>query len=191
MFFSATKKASNEPAEGGILRSEESIAFEEAWEGARAGADIPDRSGIDLKRFAKFARWLAIIEPDRHGLSLPLRLVGSGFFDFFKADLTGLDYLDLVDPAIKTLAYDSVIACLEQPCGLWQSTPAQIADGGTMPYEYTILPISKGMGKADHIVVYVNFELVPMAPRPMVDRVEHSEVWHWLDIGFGVPDIAF
>jgi len=190
MFFSAFRKTVDKP-DSSIMRSEESIAFEEAWEGARAGADIPDRSGIDLKRFARFARWLAIIEPDRNSSSLPLRLVGSGFFDFFKADLTGIDYLDLVDPAIKTLAYDSVIACLDQPCGLWQSTPAQTADGGTMPYEYTILPISKGTGRADHIIVYVNFEVVPMAPRPMVDRVEHAEIWHWLDTGFGVPGLVF
>jgi len=189
--FLSSRKFADEPARTMISRSEESIAFEEAWERARIGADIPDRRGIDLKRFAKFARWLAIIEPERTSPALPLRLVGSGFFDFFKADLTGLDYLDLVDPAIRTLAYDSVIACLDRPCGLWQSTPAQIADGSTMPYEYTILPISKGTGRADHIVVHVNFELVPMAPRPMVDRVEHSEVWHWLDIGFGVPDLAF
>lgn len=173
------------------MRSAQSLAFEEAWRVAKGDAPFPDRSAIDLKRFAKFARWFAIIEPDQNKASLPFRLVGSGFFDLFNTDLTGMDYLGLVDPTIKTLAYDSVMACLRQPCGLWQITPAQVADGGAMPYEYTILPISRGTQVADHIVIYVNFELRPLAPRPNVDLIEHSTVWHWLDIGMGVPDGSF
>ncbi|MFZ2467925.1 MAG: PAS domain-containing protein [Parvibaculum sedimenti] len=189
--FSSHSDESSTSAQVPMARSAQSLAFEEAWRVAKGDEAFPDRSAIDLKRFAKFARWFAIIEPDPNKVSLPFRLVGSGFFDFFKTDLTGLDYLALVDPAIKTLAYDSVMACLAQPCGLWQVTPAQIADGATMPYEYTILPISRGRPQADHIVIYVNFEMRTLAPRPHVDRVEHSTLWHWLDIGFGVPTGSF
>jgi hypothetical protein len=173
------------------MRSAESIAFEEAWEAARGDARVPERNAIDLKRFAKFARWFAIIEPDLAQMSLPFRLVGSGFFDFFKADLTGSDYLGLADPSIRDEAYASVIACLKQPCGLWQSTPVQLADGLVIPYEYTILPISKTGAGVDHIVIYVHYVPKPADDVPSVSRVEHSTVWHWLDIGFGVPDIAF
>lgn len=190
MFTSSSGKGSAAP-KAPAMRSALSVAFEEAWEAARGEAPYPDRSDIDLKHFAKFARWFAIIEPDPHRMALPFRLVGSGFFDFLKTDLTGVDYLELADPSIRQLAYDCVMACLKQPCGLWQITPASIAEGGSMPYEYTILPISKGKDVADHIVIYVNFELGTFAPKPHIDRVEHSTVWHWLDIGFGVPDIAF
>jgi hypothetical protein len=189
--FSSQSNDGSGPTQAPVVRSALSIGFEEAWGEARGGAPVPDRSAIELKRFAKFARWFAIIEPDHETVSLPFRLVGSGFFDLFKTDLTGFDYLSLVDPAIKTLAHESVIACLKQPCGLWQVTPAQVAEGGTMAYEYTILPISKGKPQADHIVIYVNFEMGSYAPKPLVDRVEHSTVWHWLDIGFGVPDLPF
>ncbi|MEX1153379.1 PAS domain-containing protein [Parvibaculum sp.] len=173
--------------DGAILRSSDSIAFEENWEAARDGRSVPLRRSIDLKSFANFARWFAVIEPARDRQALPFRLVGSGFFDFFGQDLTGIDYLTLADPAIRQLAYDCVIACLEQPCGLWQCTPAKTAEG-TLLYEYTILPISKGGDGADQIVVYVNFER-PGNGMPAVDRLEHAEVWHWLDIGFGVPKL--
>ncbi|MEQ8265971.1 MAG: PAS domain-containing protein [Parvibaculum sp.] len=173
--------------QGVIQRSSDSVAFEEKWELARDGRDVPLRSAIELKRFAPFARWFAVIEPNREAPALPFRLVGSGFFDFFGQDLTGLDYLTLVDPAISRLAYDCVIACLDRPCGLWQCTPATTAEGALL-YEYTILPISRGASGADQIVVYVNFEKASV-DLPNVDRLEHAEVWHWLDIGFGVPDI--
>ncbi len=176
------------PEQGPVTRSPDSVAFEERWELARDGRNVPLRSSIELKRFVNFARWFAVIEPDRTTSALPFRLVGSGFFDFFGQDLTGIDYLALVDPAIRQLAFDCVIACLDRPCGLWQCTPAAISGGETQLYEYTILPISKSGDGADQIVVYVNFEQASV-DLPNVDRLEHAEVWHWLDIGHGVPDI--
>ena len=168
-------------------RSPESIAFEEAWEAAREGREVPPRSAIDLRRFAPFARWFAIIEPDPAAVALPFRLTGSGFREFFGHDLTGVDYLTLADPAIRQLAYDCVMACLKEPCGLWQATPATTAEGGSVLYEYTILPISKSGAAPDHIVIFVNFEMKPADDLPGLSRIEHSTVWHWLDIGSGVP----
>lgn len=173
--------------QGMTARSPESVSFEEAWEQAREGRDVPPRSAIDLRRFAPFARWFAIIEPDPHAVALPFRLTGSGFREFFDHDITGVDYLTLADPSIRQHAYDCVMACLTQPCGLWQATPATTAEGGSILYEYTILPIAKAGEAADHIVIFVNFEMKPTDDLPGLARIEHSTVWHWLDIGFGVP----
>jgi len=186
--LSTQSNPSQFPGRPAALRSADSVAFEEVWEASRDRIAVPLRSAIDLRRVAEFARWFAIIEPDLETPALPFRLVGSGFFEFFGHDLTGLDYLTLVDPAIRQLAYDSVVACLTQPCGLWQATPATTADRSSLICEYTILPISKGGSRADQIVVYVNFGK-PDTGIPVVDRVEHSTVWHWLDIGHGVPRI--
>ncbi|MEP0709457.1 PAS domain-containing protein [Parvibaculum sp.] len=175
------------PAQGMTGRSPESVSFEEAWEAARGSRDVPPRSAIDLRRFAPFARWFAIIEPDPEAVALPFRLTGSGFREFFGHDLTGVDYLTLTDPSIRQLAYDCVMACLKEPCGLWQATPATTAEGGSILYEYTILPIVKAGGAPDHIVIFVNFEAKPANDLPGLQQIEHSTVWHWLDIGFGVP----
>ncbi|MGB6086640.1 PAS domain-containing protein [Parvibaculum sp.] len=169
------------------LRSAESFAFEEAWQEARGERDVPLRADISLRRFASFARWFAIIEPDPNAALLPFRLTGSGFREFFGYDLTGVDYLSLADPAIRTHAYDCVMACLNTPCGLWQSTPATAADGTIVSYEYTILPIAKAGDRADHIGIFVNFEQSPLGEVADLARIEHSSVWHWIDIGQGVP----
>jgi hypothetical protein len=183
----STSPASSSARPGQTLRSPESVAFEEAWEAARPGAGVPRRADLDLRLIAPFARWFAIIEPDPAAVALPFRLTGSGFREFFGHDLTGTDYLTLADPAIRTYAYECVMACLKHPCGLWQSTPASTADGDRFNYEYTILPISKSGGAPDHIVIFVNFEAKPVDELPGVQRIEHSTVWHWLDIGRGVP----
>lgn len=169
------------------LRSRESIAFEEAWEAVRQDGQVPLRADIDLRRFAPFVRWFAIIEPDPNAVALPFRLTGSGFREFFGHDLTGVDYLTLADPAIRTYAHECVMACLRHPCGLWQRTPATTENGKRVDYEYTILPISKSGGAPDHIGIFVNFDAKPSDDLPGLQRIEHSTVWHWLDIGEGVP----
>ncbi|MDX5367508.1 MAG: PAS domain-containing protein [Alphaproteobacteria bacterium] len=183
----SSSSVSNSLPRGHALRSPESIAFEEAWEAVRQGDGVPRRADIDLRRFASFVRWFAIIEPDPNEVALPFRLTGSGFREFFGRDLTGIDYLSLADPAIRAYAYECVMACLRHPCGLWQCTPATAENGGRIDYEYTILPISKAGGAPDHIGIFVNFEAKPTDDLPGVQRIEHSTVWHWLDIGAGVP----
>ncbi|MFN4354068.1 PAS domain-containing protein [Parvibaculum sp.] len=183
----SSSTVSGSPQRGHSLRSPESIAFEEAWEAARRNGAVPARADLDLRLIAPFARWFAIIEPDPQRVALPFRLTGSGFREFFGHDLTGADYLSLADPAIRTYAYECVMACLGHPCGLWQRTPATAENGGRIDYEYTILPISKAGGAPDHIGIFVNFEAKPSDDLPGVQRIEHSTVWHWLDIGAGVP----
>jgi hypothetical protein len=168
-------------------RSPDSTAFEDIWTAAKGGDPVPSRNAIDLRRFARFAANMAIIEPDPSALALPFRLSGSWFFDLFGFDLTGMDYLEFVDPAIKENAHAYVMACLEQPCGLWQRTPAQIDNGELAQFEYTILPIAKNGGAADHILVFVTRIRLGSGEMPTVKRIEHSTVWQWLDIGFGVP----
>ncbi|HEX7775754.1 MAG TPA: PAS domain-containing protein [Parvibaculum sp.] len=169
------------------MRSAESIAFEGVWTAAKSGPRVPARSAIDLRSFAKFAPNMAIIEPDPSSLSLLFRLCGSSFFDLFGFDLTGMNYLDLVDPAIKESAHSYVMACLRQPCGLWQRTPVQVDKGELAQFEYTILPIIKSSAGVDHIMVYVVREVRPDGSSPAVKRIEHSTVWQWLDLGFGTP----
>lgn len=183
----STSTVSGSPQHGHALRSPESIAFEEAWEAARRNGAVPARADLDLRLMAPFARWFAIIEPDPNEVALPFRLTGSGFREFFGHDLTGIDYLSLADPAIRAYAHECVMACLRHPCGLWQRTPATAEDGKRLDYEYTILPISKAGGAPDHIGIFVNFESKPSDDLPGVQRIEHSTVWHWLDIGAGVP----
>lgn len=175
----------------GAARTAESLAFEQAWRRARGDAPFPARSDIGLKTFARFASLMVIIEPDPEKVALPFRLTGSGFFDLLGFDLTGMDYLDLVDPSIKQDAYDSVVACMRQPCGLWQSTPTQITGGETAFFELTILPMSKSGGEADHVLIFVTRERRPDGAIPNIQRVEHSTEWAWIDTGFGLPELQF
>jgi len=177
------------------LRSEASLAFEKAWNEASSARDFPLRRDIGLKSFARFAPMMAIIEPDMDKPSLPFRLAGSGFFDFFGTDLTGVDYLSLVDPAISQDAYDCVRALMARPCGLWQFTPVLDISGSRRDYEYTIFPIAKeapenGDGAADHILIYVHSELTPADAMPDVQRLEGATVWRWIDTGHGIPPVA-
>lgn len=172
------------------LRSGASVDFEAAWREACHGRAVPFRKDIGLKPFARFAPWMAIIEPDKEKPALPYRLAGSGFFDFFGADLTGMDYLSLVDPTIARDAYDSVRALMAKPCGLWQFTPVVEANGSRADYEYTIFPLARGEGEADQILIYVHIDLTPADATPEVRMFEGAAVWRWIDVGHGIPPLT-
>jgi len=175
----------------GGARTPDSLAFEKAWRRARGDRPFPQRSDIELKSFARFAPLMVIIEPDSQKIALPFRLTGSGFFDLLGFDLTGMDYLELVDPAIKKDAYDAVVACMRLPCGLWQSTPTRIAGGETAFFELTILPISKTGDAADHVLIFVTRERRSDGAIPSIQRVEHTTMWEWIDTGASVPEMEF
>lgn len=175
----------------GGARTPDSLAFEKAWRRARGDRPFPQRSDIELKSFARFAPLMVIIEPDPQKIALPFRLTGSGFFDLLGFDLTGMDYLELVDPAIKKDAYDAVVACMRLPCGLWQSTPTRIAGGETAFFELTILPISKTGDVADHVLIFVTRERRSDGAIPNIQRVEHTTMWEWIDTGASVPEMEF
>jgi hypothetical protein len=189
MLSSQTDQTPNAASQAAV-RSPDSLAFERIWTAAKGDRLVPSRDAIDLRTFAKFAHRMAIIEPNPSALLLPFRLVGSAFFDYFGFDLTGMDYLDFVDPAIKESAHACVMACLKRPCGLWQRTPAQIENGGPVQFEYTILPVAKDGTNPDLIIVLVMRDRPSEGERPSVKRIEHSTVWQWIDLGFGAPDAA-
>ena len=168
-------------------RSEGSQAFEKKWLEACGDNPIPARDEINLRRFAPFAPRMALIEPDRQNRTLPIRLAGSGLYEVTGFDVTGRNYLDFVAEEIRENAYRDVITLLDHPCGLWQITPFQMNGMPPMPVEYTLLPISlEGGTTADLAVVLVTYRLDLYNKPIQFERIEHSKLWSWIDLGHGI-----
>jgi len=173
----------------GAPRSTASFAFEYAVRALCRSGEVPLRSEIDLRHFHRFARWLVIAEVDAEARRIPMRLVGSGFFELFGRDLTDTDYLTLADPGIRENAMDSVIEMLRRPCGLWQVVPAATEGAPARAlFEYTIFPIYDDRKKQGQLLVYVNHAYNDATGFPAAPRVQTAQAWTWLDLGVGVAD---
>jgi diguanylate cyclase len=172
-------------------RSTASFAFEYAVRALCRSGEVALRSEIDLRHFHRFARWLVICEVDAEARRIPMRLVGSGFFELFGRDLTDTDYLSLAEPSVRGNALDSVVEMLRRPCGLWQVVPA-VTDGAPSRamFEYTIFPIYDDRKKQGQLLVYVNHGYNDATGFPSGPRVQTAQAWTWLDLGAGVPMVA-
>lgn len=175
---------------GSTTRSTASLSFEYAVRALCRSGEVALRSEIDLRHFHRFARWMAIAEPDTGKREIPMRLVGSGFFELFGRDLTDTDYLALVETSARSRAFEAAVQMLHKPCGLWQLTPAVAPGGKTVTFEYTAFPIFDDRQKKGQLVVYVNHPFTEQTGFPSGPRVQSATTWNWIDIGAGIPMAA-
>lgn len=160
-------------------RSVESLRFETAVLAASLAGLMPRLSDIDFSSIADLAPWIAIVDPDRDAFTLTFVGAGEGIAEWLGCDPTGLDYLEIVDPAIKGDAFDSSFLMLTRPCGLWQITPALTVDGRTIEAEYTGFPaidVARGRGV---IVMLIHHGLKSL---PRIALVQHAEEYTWLEL---------
>ncbi len=170
-------------------RSQDSINFEYAVRAiCRAGA-MPLRSNIDLRQFHRFARWMVFAEPDIAKKTIPMRLVGSGFHDLIGRDMTGMDYLEFVDPAIRKDVFESAQALIKLPCALWQQTPIALPNGKKALFEYTVFPMLHEKENKHQLLILVNHQLADGGSLGEVPQFQRSATWKWLDLGQGVPAV--
>jgi hypothetical protein len=129
-----------------------------------------------------FSDWIAVVRPDGRRRRLIVTYAGAGLSAMQANPLAGTDYLDLVDPAYKGEAFDSVIVMLSRPCGLWQLSPVRLADGDTDMFEFTGLPVfdeTAGLGAVLFFIWH------PTQQFRGVTRVGHAQTWSWLDLRQG------
>ncbi|MDZ4869842.1 MAG: diguanylate cyclase [Alphaproteobacteria bacterium] len=187
----APARANAEASDAGAgQRSTASRSFEYAVRALCRSGEVPLRSEIDLRHFHRFARWMVIAEPDVATRTIPMRLVGSGFFELFGRDLTDTDYLSLAEPSVRANAFDSAVEMVRRPCGLWQVTPAAGEGRAPIAFEYTMFPIFDDRQQKGQLLVYVNHGYNDATGFPHAPRIQTAQAWSWLDLGVGVPMVA-
>ncbi|MEQ1754450.1 MAG: GGDEF domain-containing protein [Micropepsaceae bacterium] len=171
-------------------RSAASLSFEYAVRALCKADDMPRRSDIDLRHFHRFARWIAIAEPEMTRRRIDMKLVGSGFFEFFGRDLTHSDYLDIIEPDIRDTAYESAVELLRRPCGLWQETPVFVASMKmSMTFEYTVFPIFDETRNKRQLLIYVNHKYADgVSGYPTATQIRRASTWQWLELGKSETD---
>ncbi len=162
-------------------RSMQSQRFERALRSSEPGV-MPRLSDVDYSVIRDLVPWIAVIDPDRTSLALRFVRAGAGIEKLVGREAVGFDYLEFVDPAIKGDAFDSAFLMLSRPCGLWQITPALLADGSTVNVEYTGFPVfdeQRGRGQIMFLIVHT---IADVGKAPGIHAVQHSTEWHWIEL---------
>jgi len=163
-------------------RSAQSLHFQSIIRKATPPNGVAHLDSIDFASFGALAPWLSVIEPDQSAFALKFMRAGEKLSAMLGRDLTGLDYLEFVDPAIKGEAFDSAFVMLSRPCGLWQITPALTKDGATIEAEYTGFPLYDAK-RARGLLITAAY--IDIDPAPQVVQVRHATEWAWIDLKSG------
>ena len=163
------------------LRSMQSLRFEQAVRAPAPGM-MPHLTDVDYSELRDLVPWIAVIDPDKAGMTLKFTRVGAGIGALIGPEAVGFDYLSLVDPAIKGEAFDSCFLMLARPCGLWQITPAVMADGSHVRVEYTGFPVFDAERGRGQIIFLISPALDDVGRSPPVAGVQHAATWQWLEL---------
>lgn len=173
---------SEKPSLSARARSASSLRFEKVVLATLRTGEIPRLADVDLEALGAYSPMMALIDPDTETRTLRLNMAGDGLSKFIGHDLTGLDYLDLVDPAIRGDAYDSAFLMLSRPCGLWQITPALMNDGSTIKVEYTGFPVFDEVRGRGQVIFLIVHAIPDVGKAPGIRAVQHATEWHWIEL---------
>jgi hypothetical protein len=168
-------------------RSVQSLRFEEALRAAAQPGALPRRSDIHSGTIEDLMPWIAIVEPNNATRTLKIEMAGTGISQLLGREAVGVDYLDIVDPAIHGEAFDSTFLMLTRPCGLWQMTPGLTEAGEKVMVEYTGHPIFDHVKRCGQIMFLIQLTEGTAAGALRIVTVKHATVWDWLEVRSPVP----
>ena len=166
------------------MRSSQSLRLEGMVRRSQGPGLMMQIGDFPCNQTSALSNWIAVVRPDSRRRRLTITHAGAGLSAMQANPLTGTDYLDLVDPAYKGEAFDSVIIMLTRPCGLWQLSPVRLADGDADMFEFTGLPVfdaAAGCGAVMFLIWH------PSQDFRGVTSVGHARAWSWLELRQGAP----
>jgi hypothetical protein len=165
------------------MRSALSLQMEALVRRETRGGLLARLADIPFERHTELTGWIAVVHPDARARRLTIMHAGASLCAMQADPMMGTDYLDLVDPAYKGEAFDSVFMMLSRPCGLWQLSPVRYTDGTSDVLELTGFPVfDEENGRGVILFLIWNAGLSFHG----VTSVGHAHTWAWLELRDGV-----
>lgn len=153
--------------------------FEALLRPAFADGLLADLRRIDIHGLGELSGWMAAVHPDGRTRALTVTHAGPTLSAIQGDPMIGMNYLNLVDPAIRGDAFDSAFVMLTRPCGLWQVSPVLCADGADNSLEFTGFPAYDPFQRCGVVVFMLH---LAGAASAAITRVGPALRWQWLEV---------
>lgn len=177
---------------GAESRSPQSLEFEAFWRAMPRTGLTPMRKDFRPERVRGMLPYISMIEVRLRDAqpSLPIRLM-AGVIQYKAQDfLGGCDCRDLFPPEYHAGMIESARLIVGRPCGLWQKSAFHYQRGFAMNWEITIFPLLSEEGQPPLMLLHAlpqNDLVQPVSTGAQIMRVETASVFHFIDVGAGVP----
>ncbi|WP_193170489.1 PAS domain-containing protein [Nisaea nitritireducens] len=158
------------------------------WDSLREGRYFPDRKDIEPGAIKRLLPYIVI-----HDLVSPnlirLRLIGTAVAEDYEKDITGWNYLDMVEPARREAASRALFILHDTPAGMSVTLRSTTRSGNSWTRQTIDLPISDLRSNRKLIIscslrAKSGMSAVPGNPELRVQQITSRE---FFDIGAGIP----
>lgn len=162
------------------------------WHKWAEGAAVPNREQMNLRDISKYLDCVMLFDVISHE-EINIRYFASLYMDYFGADYTGKNYLDVTDPELRQLRAARMMNVVSHPCAAVWTTLGK--HEGKMQ-EYTVglsVPVvacEKGLKPMQMLQVCFPLsgrERPSFSDQP-VSNVTVANNHMYVDIGAGVPE---
>lgn len=161
------------------------------WNSLREGQKLPERENIDpgaIKHLLPHIVIHELVSPDL----IRLRLIGTVVANDYEEDITGWNYLDMVEPARRAAASKAFFILHETPVGMSVTLRSTTLSGSSWMRQTIDLPISDPKNSRKLIFscslrTKSGMSAVPENPKLQVQQITSRK---FFDIGAGVPCYA-
>tara|TARA_E500000318_G_scaffold48629_1_gene45752 strand:- start:7407 stop:7970 length:564 start_codon:yes stop_codon:yes gene_type:complete len=161
------------------------------WSSLREGRKLPKREDIDpgaIKHLLPYIVIHDLVSPDL----IRLRLIGTVVAEEYEKDITGWNYLDMVEPARRAAASKAFFVLHEAPVGMSVTLRSTTRSGSSWVRQTIDLPVSDPRNNRKLIFscslrTKSGMSAVPENPELQVQQITSRE---FFDIGAGVPCYA-
>ena len=164
------------------------------WSSLPRPGHVPDREDFNPLQLRRLLPIVSLVEHMEPGV-WRIRLIGTEIRSRSGRDLTGLNFLDLLDPAGRAATARRIGAMISHPCGSWSIRLQRRRSGLEYCVRAVSLPLRDREGRV-RLVIVTNEEIGPgvaIGPRvsaacsdDQMTLMSHSASG-WIDIGAGVP----
>jgi hypothetical protein len=164
--------------------------FLDAWCGWRGSRLLPRRADIQLVDIKDLLPMVTLIEI-RSASEMVFRVAGSELRDYFGADITGGNYVDMEPAQSRPQSVWRMTQEIGRPCGALVVCPYPLSWGFTVLMETVSLPIDPDHPSKPRMMLSLMTRLESRAGGALPDgalRLSVSGAFGFIDIGAGVPD---
>lgn len=166
----------------------EGMDFVAYWHSLREGRDLPERENIDpgaIKHLLPYIVIHDLVSPDL----IRLRLIGTAVAEDYEEDITGWNYLDMVEPARREAASRALFVLHDTPVGMSVTLRSTTRSGSSWTRQTIDLPISdirnnRKLVFSCSLRAKPGMSAVPDNPELQVQQITSRE---FFDIGAGIP----
>jgi len=156
------------------------------WLQAAGDRIAPRKSDFRPELMGRFLTRVIIYEYENPGV-IRFRLAGTYFREIHGRELTGTNFLDLMQGKDRQNASSRLFGMTGWPCGVHTINTSQHESGHPGEFRSFGLPITDNDGRFVHSIHVSDFLGDDAGPDPGKIRSMGAISSHWIDIGAGVP----